>query len=211
MFLTGIKGDRGEIGQSGLKGQKGEKGSPSQPSSVIGGVSYTRWGSTWCRSGSTLVYSGKVAGAGSHYQGGGSNYLCMPDDPQYSSFVANFQGDTFLYGTEYESNIHLHDSQYNAPCAVCYASNKQTSIMYPARTTCPFGWTIEYRGYLMSEHRDNYRSMYICVDESMEVIVGTSGHNTGGQFYHVESICDNVLYCPPYVGNKELTCVVCSK
>jgi len=194
-----------------LKGEKGAKGSSSETTAVVSGVSYTKWGSTKCRNGATLVYPGIVAGASANHQGGGSNKLCMPNYPQYSNFISNFHGDTYLFGTEYENNIRWSNNQYNAPCAVCYVSNKHTSIMYPARKSCPSGWTVEYSGYLMSEHQSTYRSMYVCVDASMEPIPGTMGNDAASHFYHVESVCDRVLQCPPYDRNKELTCVVCSK
>ena len=55
------------------------------------------------------------------------------------------------------------------------------------------------------------RTMYECVDSSPDVVPGQA-HNNGGTavFYHNEASC-NGLACPPYVAEKELTCVVCSK
>ena len=40
--------------------------------------------------------------------------------------------------------------EFNAPCAMCYASTMVAVTMLPAKTHCPSTWTLEYSGYLMS-------------------------------------------------------------
>ena len=174
-------------------------------------MSYNRWGSSVCRTGASLVYSGRTGATVSYSRGGAANHICMPDNPEYSRYNTGVQGFSLVYGAEYELNVKRSGTQYNAPCAVCYVSNKSTFIMYPSRITCPTGWTVEYKGYLMSEHRAEYRSMFICVDDSMETIPETYGHDSSSHLYHVEASCDDVIKCPPYMREKELTCVVCSK
>ena len=91
----GEKGEKGENGGSGLQGQKGE--------AARSGVVYTRWGRTTCPSGqgTDLVYSGRAGGTEYRIRGGASNYLCMPDNPQYSTFVGGVQGYSTIEGVDY--------------------------------------------------------------------------------------------------------------
>ena len=214
----GVKGDIGPVGpqgakgHTGVKGQKGSAGAPGSPAAIVGGVTYHRWGKSTCRSGATLVYGGKTGVTFEDDSGGASNYICMPHDPQYTlPYHAGVQGYSYVYGTEYELpppgyNTHQH----NAPCAVCYVATKHTTVMIPAHTSCPTGWTREYYGYLASERTSNHRTMYVCVDLAMESVPGSSAHIDGGHFYTVEAHCNGVS-CPPYSNEKELGCVVCSK
>ena len=179
----------------------------------MGGVTYNRWGKSSCRSGANLVYSGRTGVTFGNHQGGASNYLCMPNDPDYTlAYQSGVQGHSHVYGTEYEGPPLVSGRiQHNAPCAVCYVSTQHTVIMIPAKTTCPSGWTREYDGYLMSEAIFNLgRTMYECVDKDMESIPGSQNHIDGGHFYHVEAHCNGVS-CPPYDNEKELTCAVCTK
>ena len=191
-------------------GAKGEKGVRGLPAAVVGGVTYNRWGNTNCRPGVQCVYAGRTGSSFSGHQGGASNYLCMPDDPEYSQNQTEARDDSYVYGTEYEAPLVSGRFQHNAPCAVCYIPTKHTVIMIPAKMSCPSGWTREYYGYLMSEIKDNRRTEYVCVDRNMESIPGSQNHIDGGHFFHVEAHC-NGMACPPYNNQKELTCVVCSK
>ena len=85
--------------------------------------------------------------------------------------------------------------------------------MIPARLTCPSSWTKEYDGYLMASRisSPHYRTEFVCVDSSPEVIPGSVGdHGNSGVFYFTEAACDG-MPCGPYHAEKELTCVVCTK
>ena len=157
--------------------------------------------------------------AGSHYShyGGGSNYLCLPLNPIYEKLIRGNQGSSYIYGTEYEvssqkqifknSNLHDHD----APCAVCHTATRGSHMMIPARNVCPSGWTMEYKGYLMSEHHGHKgRTQYICVDGNAETTIGSHVNRNGALLYFVEGSCGS-LPCPPYVQGYELTCAVCTK
>ena len=99
---------------------------------------YTRWGRTTCSNttGTQLLYAGKAAG--SHYwneRGGGANYLCLPEQPQYTTYTAGVQSRrAYLYGAEYETGLTNPGeigplsavNDHNVPCAVCYTSTRQT-------------------------------------------------------------------------------------
>ena len=49
------------------------------------GVTYNRLGSDSYPSGSELVYEGVVAGSHYSQKGCGSNYICLPEDTEYST------------------------------------------------------------------------------------------------------------------------------
>ena len=213
----GMKGEAGPKGDQGSTGPDGPAGSPGTPAPSVGGVTYTRWGSTSCPS--TLVYSGRAGGNHWHLRGGGSNYLCMPDDPEYGlAYRAGVQGYSPVDGAEYEQPLVSGRQDHNVPCAVCYVQNRTTSIMIPAKMNCHSGWTREYYGYLMSTYSPNtshggnyhYRTQFICMDSNMEAIPGLQANTHGAVFYHAEATC-NGLSCGPYNTEKELNCVVCTK
>ena len=185
------------------------------PGPTTGGAVYTRWGRTTCpnTTGTQLLYAGRAAGSWYNEAGGGANYLCLPEQPENSTFTAGSQnGRAYLYGAEFETSNGPLNSVYNhiVPCAVCYTSSRETVVMIPARLTCPSSWTREYYGYLMAEHHRYHRSMFECVDHSPQSVPGSSANTNGILFYHVEVKC-NGIPCPPYDTQKEVTCVVCTK
>ncbi|KAJ8308028.1 hypothetical protein KUTeg_012902 [Tegillarca granosa] len=80
------------------------------------------------------------------------------------------------------------------------------------KKTCMDGWHREYRGYLMAGYHGNSHgpTEYICVDAKPETVHGGRAMQDGRLLYPVEAKCGS-LKCPPYVNNRELTCVVCSR
>ena len=79
---------------------------PGSSPPTAGGVVYTRWGRYTCSNttGAQLLYAGRAAGSFFTEQGGGANYLCLPEQPQYSNYTAGTQGGrAFLYGAEYQT------------------------------------------------------------------------------------------------------------
>jgi len=93
---------------------------------------------------------------------------------------------------------------------VCYASTRVAVTMIPAKTHCPSTWTLEYSGYLMSDRRTHYRTMYECVDKNPDSVPGGASSNNPAMFFHVEVNGNGMVY-PPYDPQKELTCAVCTK
>ena len=224
--LPGPPGTPGRDGLDGSNGQKGDKGErgdtigivgpPGPPGSVSGGATYIRWGRTRCPNitGTNLVYNGRAAKSFFNQKGGGSNYQCLPNNPEYGGYASGVQNSSPIYGVEYKRNgdspfpSSLHDG--NVPCAVCHVSTRSAVLMIPAWRHCPSGWTVEYTGYLMTQHYTHTKATYECVDMNAESIPGSSAQTDGGLFYHVEATC-NGLSCPPYDVQKELTCAVCTK
>ena len=134
----GRDGRDGVPGPRGPLGQRGDQGVAGPPGPRNGGVVYTRWGKSTCPSvsGTTLVYAGRAGGMKFSQKGGAANYLCMPNDPDYLSYTPGVQGESYVYGAEYEIGrgplqaVHNH----NVPCAVCYASTRVAVTMIPAKT-----------------------------------------------------------------------------
>lgn len=194
----------------------------SAPKQVQGGATYIRWGRTSCpTNGTETVYTGYTAGSNHLFnQGSAGNYLCLPKRPEWAKYKDGFQGRSEkIYGTEYE--VHQHGinageifrnaiGEYDVPCAVCQSKFHTTSFMFPGKTKCYKGWHLEYRGYLMAQHREFSPSEFICVDAKAEVLPGTGSNHNGRLLYPVEAAC-GVLKCPPYHDGREMTCVVCSK
>ncbi|XP_072019503.1 uncharacterized protein [Amphiura filiformis] len=151
------------------------------------GVTYVRWGRNECPDTADLVYIGVAAGGKGgeveleviEHVGGGSNYLCLTRNPDFNQSVAEEQDTrSRIYGAEYRSkgagplnNYHFHD----APCALCQSQAGRTqSIMIPATTYCPTGWTREYSGYLAAARWNHPRTEYVCLDEDPETIPDTA-------------------------------------
>ena len=71
-----------------------------------------------------------------------------------------------ITGAEYKSNgITDSSNNHDVPCAVCF-STAQTSHMFPAKVTCPDGWTEQYQGYLMTSRHRCFE--YLCVDDAFQ-------------------------------------------
>lgn len=187
----------------------------------VTGTSYIRWGRTSCPgNGSELIYSGYAGGSYYSHEGGAVSLLCLPSQPDWANYDDTVQDSTgagYVYGAEYLDNNrdeilfkkknYLHD----VPCAVCEVSKRSDSIMIAAKISCYPGWTMEYRGYLMSGHYEHKAARdYHCVDANPENVSGGYNAHYGYLLYFVEGRCGS-LKCPPYREGRELACVVCTK
>ena len=86
--------------------------------------------------------------------------------------------------------------------------------MIPGIDQCPGGWTLEYAGWLVSEHNGNKgRTMYVCLDKDAEVLRGEEADTNGALMHHAVVNCGERygIPCPPYVNQKDLACAVCTK
>ena len=203
----GVKGD------TGMPGPQGELGPPGPLGPSGGGLVYTRWGRTSCptTSGTTLVYSGRAGGSHYSHTGGGANYLCLPDDPEYSSIstTSNEVAYALVYWAEYEFFVGHHN--HNVPCAVCHVATRSSYLMIPAKYSCPSSWTREYHGHLTAERiaLANNKA-FECMDASPENVPGGEGDHNGALFYYSKARCGG-LQCPLYNERYPLTCAVCTK
>ena len=150
-----------------------------------------------------------MGGSWHDHHGGGANYLCLSLNPIFDKTIPGNQGLSYIYGTEYQVGGNLHD--HDAPCAVCHTELRGSHVMIPSRNICLSGWTLEYKGYLMSDYVGHKgRTQFICVDGDAEGTTGSHNNHDGALLYFAESHCGS-LPCPPYATGKELTCAVCTK
>ncbi|XP_053374314.1 uncharacterized protein LOC128546927 [Mercenaria mercenaria] len=191
--------------------------------SKTAGDTYARWGRTTCPgNGTTRLYTGYMAGSHRSHIGTGSNYLCLTNEPLWDHFEESVASLGKITGTEYRFNEHrsngaadfLGDYMYNqkVPCAICH-TQRSVSVMIPGRNRCYDGWTMEYRGYLVSGYTgDTNATEYVslCLDRRPEKLHDGTTAGTDNRLYFVEGICGKTLTCPPYVSGLEITCVVCS-
>ncbi|XP_070186420.1 uncharacterized protein [Littorina saxatilis] len=169
--------------------------------------SFVRWGRTTCPSTTTLVYTGVAGGKPWSQRGGGTNRLCLTRTPQFDNTAKPGHCGN-LFGSEYH-HIRGHD-HHDVPCSVCLAP-QSTTIMVPATLTCPPGWSPHYTGHLASERHSHNGGEYVCLDGSPENVPGTGKQDTNSlMFYYTLTVCGS-LPCPPYINDKVVTCVVCSK
>ena len=154
-----------------------------------------------------------------HYrQGGGANNLCITKTPEYFTKTELSTSElSYLHTAEYqvpEQNLKF----YAVPCSVCNTPKRSSKLMLPGQISCPPTWTEEYDGYLVAERtHDNHKrnAVYECLDDDSEIVEGRA--KGGGQaplLDYVVAQCGSdvsLLPCPPFVNNKRITCVVCTK
>ena len=174
-----------------------------------GVVTYVRWGNATCPSTASILYSGVVGGSWYTHHGAAVDPLCLPHDPQYLLHQSGYQGSAYLYGAEYQLGGPFDQSNdRNVPCAVCEVNGRTNKLMIPSHYNCPTDWTREYYGYLMAgRHNQAAPTKYTCMDKSLAQVSGSGGNTDGYLFYTVEAVCNHFIPC----GDKELTCVVCTK
>ena len=149
--------------------------------------------------------------------GSGTNTLCLPHNPDPSppDFPRSFQHNDVSYagsihGSEYQFNYRHVAIDDDVPCAACMVTNASSTLMIPAKTSCPIGWTVQYQGVLTSGKQGHQATDYLCLDQNPEYLTeGARMHNYDGKlFYPVHAICGS-LPCPPYKGHAA-TAVLCS-
>ncbi|CAG2245609.1 unnamed protein product [Mytilus edulis] len=184
-----------------------------------GGTIYTRWGRTDCpnNNGTQLVYKGIAEGGSYDEAGSGTNYLCLPHDPDQSPshFPDELEANDYVahvWGAEYQYSFGMVKLSDDVPCAVCLDTTTTTSLMIPAKSSCPSpSWKVQYKGFLCSNmYGHPAASEYACVDYDAQYIEGKRENQDGKLFYPVVSKCGS-LPCPPYENAKFMVCVVCSK
>ena len=177
------------------------------------GVVYTRWGSPSCPlSDTVMLYSGRVGSSHCSSVGGEPTHLCLPPDPDHSQHHSTGMDNvSYVHGSQYKLPL-VQTKSLNVPCAVCSVSNRIQSLVIPAKSTCPEGWTREYYGYLMSSLVSSCETVtsFLCVEHDQDFFPGTDGHMTIDGLYYLHVNCSS-LPCPPYQPENSLTCVVCTK
>ena len=149
--------------------------------------------------------------AGHHFRepSGGTEFLCLPHDVTWAQHGPTNQFNGALYGTEYDMHAGIGNN-YNqdAQCCMC-KTKRSTVVMFPARTNCFPGWTLEYNGYLAAGARTFSLTNYVCIDSHPEPLDGGAVSSDESVVYNVQTKCGS-LPCPPYVDGRVLACAVCS-
>ena len=168
---------------------------------------------SWC-------LAGRIGASHPKSPGGGSTHLCLPSDPEYSKRDKGkneYRAD--IYGVKYKDVEEVFSitktnqkklNNYVVPCAVCFVRTRGVQLMLPAKNTCPFGWTKEYHGYLMTQNRKLRRTDFICVDIDAEKIDNSNDDSESPTLDFTEGKCGS-LPCPLYREDWELSCAVCTR
>ena len=158
-----------------------------------------------------LSAPGTVGGSHGLHSGAAANTLCLPPDPTFDNHALSTEGSSMakLFGGEYQTQPEP-THQLTPVCAVCRIP-RATVIMIAAKPTCPVGWVKEYGGYLMAGSDSlEGATEFICVDSQMGYVPGSKSNDDGRLLYYTVTRCGS-LPCPPFVNNKIVSCVVCSK
>ena len=100
---TGPVGPKGDVGGNGPRGYPGFPGVDGNLA-PRGGSIFTRWGNSSCpeTENTELLYTGITGGSHYNNKGGGGPFLCLPNNPEYStniSYRSGIQGYSNIYGT----------------------------------------------------------------------------------------------------------------
>jgi len=192
-------------------------------------TTYTTWGRRACPSGSKTVYSGWMANGFTYDKGGGYNYQCMH---QSGDIEAKQKNDARTSPNGHFTRVEYSSSKKDksggaqakmnaknnrdASCAVCEVEASDT-MMYPAKTVCPAGFTKVYEGLLAgSDLNDQHDTEYICLEKDFEEldksVFKLSSNNKDpavSRLYLAE--VDSSFYGLGYKLHTGLQCVVCMK
>lgn len=149
----------------------------------------------------------------------------MPEAPRYETKSGTSGASTngrnearaYIYPVVYEIFSKIFDVPlprngvpfFKTNCSVCNAKGKDAVTMIPGWTSCPQGWHVEYKGYLMAPKEKIYRAEYICVDHKPELVASEGKNIKTGRLNFVDTSCD-ALNCWKYKKDLELPCIVCS-
>ncbi|XP_061178102.1 short-chain collagen C4-like [Saccostrea echinata] len=184
-----------------------------ESSSKKSGSIYTRWGKHSCPklNGTELVYDGTAGGSYYSETGNGANTLCLPHDPELlpDHLPLTPSGFSHIYGGEYQFSLGKVVIQDDVPCSVCHVKMATSSMMIPAKRSCPTGWSKQYSGILTANSYGYDKSEYLCVDEDPDFVERSRQNEEGKLFYTVKTVCGS-LPCPPYKNATVVSCVVCT-
>ena len=64
---------------------------------------------------------------------------------------------------------------------------------------------------MTGSYKHAHQATFECVDRNPEYLAGQGANTNGAQFHFVRPDCPYGAYCPPYVADREITCVVCTR
>ena len=112
-----------------------------------------------------------MSGALSTDDGSETNFLCQPFDPEYANYTSDVDSaHGEISGAEYEGDPDVMFDRTNrdgqtfvyedVPCAVCLTTRSST-IVIPAKRSCPTDCTVEYVGYLTSAGKESINNVLV--------------------------------------------------
>lgn len=188
---------------------------------------YTRWGRTECEHPAFTIYTGLVAGSHHRNTGGSANLLCLHRDPDVSARIQTpfrensspVHGAEYFIGTNlpdnspfsYRNNYGRNIDRHNAPCALCYRSDREAVTMIPGKFQCPGDLTTEYSGFLTGAQHNHQKSEFNCFDEAPEVTIGSQGAD-GAHLINIAQVwCEKGAgFCPPFSTYNKVPCSICT-
>ena len=179
-----------------------------------GVATYVRWGRTTCPTGvSSPVYAGWMLGPHNGHGGGPVEYQCADETPEWSPYARSSDSNGHLfYSVEFENTGHTQmDALVNREvrCAVCEVQ-ASTSLMIPAQTSCPAGWTKQYQGVLAGGYfTHSAQTKVVCMDDNPESWNSATNHDQGRIFS--AEIERNSGVPAAYLQDYEPACVVCTR
>jgi len=188
---------------------------------------FTVWGRQTCAGNSDLVYAGAMAGGLRYRNGGSATYLCLPSTKPYATegFHGSNQEGVGINIIELRSATDLsggnqrwsHNNDLNfddMSCAVCKVNSPNT-VVVAGHTTCPVGYSLNYRGWLAAEHYNSAKiTTRVCLFNTPQGHIGQSeGNNNRGWLYLTEM--ERTALPPNGIANGykydyEIACAHCS-
>eukprot|EP00043_Microstomoeca_roanoka_P019699 m.225365 g.225365 ORF g.225365 m.225365 type:complete len:479 (-) comp17040_c5_seq1:24-1460(-) len=164
---------------------------------------YVRFGRGNCPPNHELLHAGITYGA-HHNHNGAPNQICLTEAPSGGAETGTSSLD-ILYplGLGGNSGTNLPTSRI-IRCARCHAPRSGTCFRMEGTASCPSGFTMAYRGYLVGAHYTHASSAgRFCVDEDFD---GSYG-NTDDYVYptRVQEASANIPAGP------SVRCVMCCK
>ena len=113
------------------------------PGTNIGGVAFTRWGTTTCPNTEGPSCCTRELRLELVMTKQGVRNTC--------AFITVQSWRSYLEGISREGPTFNSMNYHDAPCAVCYAPTRIAKITVSGRIACHPSWTREYYGYLMAD------------------------------------------------------------
>ena len=132
---------------------------------------------------------------------------------QLLEFSAADQAGVNVYSRAQYVNVGNQLSQLttsgakDAVCSVCQTgSTTQFPLTVHGRNDCPTDFVLDYKGYIMAESFNRFRTEFICMDSAMEAVACAGCDANKGALYPTET--EDSLQ--GYTDGMEVTCAQCS-
>jgi len=179
---------------------------------------YTHWGSKLCPQlpGRAVqrIYAGYMVSSEQGDSGGSGQVICLTDTPHISK-MGSTQGrisrvKPVSIASDQQSNPLAHLLGNAIECSMCEVQSEPLIIMLPGQSVCPFNWTLQYSGWLMTAHAVFRPLDFTCIDRTSP----RTGIDVPGMSVVLDHVANWCTGCAPfsrYRYDQEIQCIVCSK